>query len=82
MVMATNRSTPRLAGSIEKSTEQCCRHPATLPFVGDDECHLGRCLVGWQPVEAGDGDDLVAVEGDERFAVHVIHIGEAGDLAW
>ena len=69
-------------GSVEQSTEECCRHSATLPFVGHDECHLGFRLVGWQPVEAGDGDDLVAVESDERLAVHVIDIGEAGDLAW
>ena len=61
---ATSRLTPSSSSSIGQTSEQHGAEPELLPAVSDHEGDLGLQRI-LQPIEPGDGDDLVACCGHD-----------------
>ena len=74
------RGRPRAGGRGAVPMPRCCQASSTVTAIS-------ASVLPGAPVVAGDGDDLVPVERDERFPAVVVDVGEPhehprGTVAW
>ena len=70
---------PELTSSIGQASEQDGAEAELLPAVRDHEGDLGLQRI-LEPIESGDGDDLVACGGHDGLTRGVVDMGEAVQL--
>ena len=79
-IVAVKRVIPRAARGVGQREAQPAAEPLALEGVGDDDRRLGGAGSSVERTKRADGDDVLALDGDQRDVVDAVDLGQVAQV--